>query len=38
MEELLGVPYIGQKIWVSKRNMIIPQIEKAEKMGQSDVI
>lgn len=31
MEELLGEPYEGQKIWVSKRNMIIPQIESAEK-------
>ena len=29
MEEILGKPYIGQKVWVSKRNMIIPQIEKA---------
>lgn len=32
MEELLGyIPYKFQKIWVSKRNMIIPQVEKAEK-------
>ena len=31
MKELLGQPYIGQKIWVAKRNMIIPQIEKAER-------
>ena len=31
MNELLGKPYYGQKIWVSKRNMIIPQIEEAEK-------
>ena len=31
MRDLLGKPYKGQKIWVSKRNMIIPQIEKAEK-------
>lgn len=41
MKELLGTPYEGQKIWVSKRNMIIPQIEKAEKieeLGQSDII
>ena len=38
MEELLGRPYVGQKVWVSKRNMIIPQIEKAEKLGQTDVI
>lgn len=38
MEETLGQPYVGQKLWVSKRNMIIPQIEKAEKLGQTDVI
>ena len=38
MEETLGRPYYGQKIWVSKRNMIIPQIERAEKLGQNDVI
>lgn len=31
MDELLGKPYKGQKLWISKRNMIIPQIEKAEK-------
>ena len=31
MEDLLGRSYYGQKIWVSKRNMIIPQIENAEK-------
>ena len=31
MEEKLGKPYIGQKLWVSKRNMIIPYIERAEK-------
>ena len=30
MESLLGHPYVGQKIWVSKRNMIIPQVERAE--------
>ena len=38
MEEILGKPYVGQKVWVSKRNMIIPQIERAEKLGQTDVI
>lgn len=32
MKEILGRPYVGQKIWVSKRNMIIPQIERAEKI------
>ena len=34
MEELLKKPYMGQKIWVSKRNMIIPQIEKAEQIDE----
>lgn len=37
MEELLGKPYKGQKVWVSKRNMIIPQIEKAEKYTKNTV-
>lgn len=31
MDEKLGKPYVGQKIWVTKRNMIIPCIERAEK-------
>ena len=31
MQDILGIPYIGQKIWVFKANMIIPQIAKAEK-------
>jgi DNA ligase (NAD+) len=31
MEETLGKPYEGQKLWVSKRNMIIPCVERAEK-------
>ena len=30
MNQLLGKPYKGQKIWVSKRNQIIPKIEYAE--------
>lgn len=30
LKEKLGNPFIGQKIYVSKRNMIIPQIENAE--------
>lgn len=38
MEEILGQPYVGQIIWVSKRNMIIPQVECAEKLGQTNVI
>lgn len=29
LNEILGVPYVGQKIWVIKSNMIIPQIVKA---------
>lgn len=33
LKEKLGQPYIGQKIWVSKRNQIIPYIEQAEKLG-----
>lgn len=32
LEEKLGKPYIGQKLWISKRNQIIPYIEKAEKI------
>ena len=33
MREILGTnPWIGQQIWVSKRNMIIPQIERAEQV------
>ena len=31
LEEKLGKPYVGQKIWISKRNQIIPYIERAEK-------
>ena len=33
LEEKLGKPYVGQKLWVSKRNMIIPYIERAEKLS-----
>ena len=33
MEEILGKPYVGQKIWVYKANLIIPQIAKAEKVN-----
>jgi DNA ligase (NAD+) len=33
LTEILGQPYIGQKIWVTKRNMIIPYIERAEKIN-----
>lgn len=31
LEEKLEKPYIGQRVWVCKRNQIIPYIEKAEK-------
>ena len=31
LKDTLGKPYKGQKVWVSKRNMIIPKIERAEK-------
>jgi DNA ligase (NAD+) len=30
MESTLGRPYVGQKIWVSKRNKVIPQVEWSE--------
>ena len=32
LKEKLGQPYKGQKIWGSKRNQIIPYIERAEKI------
>lgn len=33
MDQLLGdSPYIGQKIWVYRSNMIIPQISRSEKL------
>lgn len=34
IRDKLGDPYIGQKIWVSKRNQVIPYIEKAEKINE----
>ena len=33
LKEKLGKPYIGQKIWISKRNQVIPYIERAEKLN-----
>ena len=33
LKEKLGKPFIGQKLWISKRNMVIPYIEKAEKLS-----
>lgn len=32
MEQTLGEPYVGQKIYVSKRNMVIPKVEYGEKI------
>ena len=32
MEQTLGKPYVGQKIYVSKRNMVIPKVEYGEKI------
>lgn len=34
--EKLGAPYVGQKVWVSKRNMIIPYIEHADKTSRPE--
>jgi len=31
LKEKLGQPYVGQNIWVCKKNQVIPYIEKAEK-------
>lgn len=33
MEEILGIPYVGQKLEIYKANMIIPQILSADKDG-----
>lgn len=32
MEETLGTPFVGEEVFVSKRNMIIPKIESAYKI------
>lgn len=32
MEETLGTPFVGEEIFVSKRNMIIPKVESAYKL------
>ncbi len=37
MESILGKPYVGQKIWVYKANMIIPQISRAIKYNEAEV-
>lgn len=37
MTELLGdLPYKGEKIWIYKANMIIPQVSKGEKRNSSE--
>ena len=33
LKETLGIPYVGQKITVSKRNMIIPKVESGVKIA-----
>jgi DNA ligase (NAD+) len=39
MKEVLGAtPYAGEKIWVIKSNMIIPQITRADKKDYGDII
>ena len=38
MEDLLGCPYSGQKIWVAKANQIIPQVTQAEKVDYAWVV
>ena len=39
MEEVLGAtPYCGERIWVFKANMIIPQISRAEKKDYGDIV
>ena len=32
MEETLGIPFKGEEIFISKRNMIIPKVERANKL------
>ncbi len=38
MEELLGCPYTGQKIWIVKANQIIPQVSKADKSDYAQAV
>lgn len=39
MKEVLGeTPYAGEKVWVIKSNMIIPQITRADKKDYGDII
>ena len=37
MELLLGNPYKGQKVYISRRNKVIPQIEYAEDYGMGEL-
>lgn len=32
MEDTLGIPFVGEEIFISKRNMIIPKVESAYKL------
>ena len=32
MEETLGIPFKGEEVFISKRNMIIPKVERANKL------
>lgn len=36
LEDTLGTPYINEKLWVTKRNMIIPKVERAEKLDYNE--
>lgn len=38
MEELLGCPYTGQKIWIVKANQIIPQVSQADKSDYAQAV
>ena len=38
MEELLGCPYRGQKIWIVKANQIIPQVSRADKSDYAQAV
>ena len=39
MEETLGAyPYLGEPIWICKRNQIIPQVTKADKKDYGEIV
>lgn len=37
MEDTLGIPFVGEEIFVSKRNMIIPKVENANKISSPSI-